>query len=244
MNAYSRAGLVLMGLLLPGPSAGQIRTRIVLLDSLPITHINACSARVEARRAAWGPVFEAAAMEGNLARALLAAFQDSIADQVRDRPDDVELNYLLAAVIGTRAEVESGRNKVRLAKALHAQIQVVLTLDPGHAGAQHLLGRLHGAVLRMDWLTRFIATRLMGASELAGASWDQAQSLLEAGVTGEPCMADHHWELARLYADRGEWDLARDRIRQLFLLDPSSTRDLLVIEMATELLRELDSQSE
>jgi hypothetical protein len=58
--------------------------------------------------------------------------------------------------------------------------------------------------MRLDRVTRFLATRLLGGGELRHASWDEARRLLESAERSEPCVPDHHFELARLYLERGE----------------------------------------
>ena len=101
---------------------------------------------------------------------------------------------------------------------MYRRVRDVLRAEPTHPGAHHLLGRLHAAVLRMDGFTRFVATRLMGGGELAGASWDDARTSLEVAAAGAPCVPDHHYELARLYAERGEVEPAVHRLRDLLAL--------------------------
>jgi hypothetical protein len=150
----------------------------------------------------WHQIVGARASRGEAGAAALSALQDSLAAEASARPGDVEVQFLLAATLGARADVEGGTEKIRAAKALHAQATRVLALDPAHAGAQYLLGRLHAAVLRLDRVTRFLAIKLLGGAELSGASWEEARRLLEAAVAQDPCVAEYQYELARLYSER------------------------------------------
>lgn len=175
-----------------------------------------CSIRNAQRGAAWQSILVARGLEREAAKSALAALQDSLAAEALAHPDEVQTQYLLAAAMGSRADVEGGREKVRAAKAAHAQATRVLAMDPSHPGAQYLLGRLHAAVMRMDKVTRFLATRLLGGAELSGASWEEAQRLLEAAAEGDPCVADYHYELARVYAERGEPARAIRQLKKLF----------------------------
>ena len=95
----------------------------------------------------------------------------------------------------------------------------------------------------MSRIKRFLATKILGGSELSGANWDDAQQLLEVAVVGDPCVADHHYELALLYVDRGETAMARARREQLLRLDLTGSRDEAVIERSVVLLRELETGS-
>ena len=85
--------------------------------------------------------------------------------------------------------------------------------------------------------------KVLGGSELSGANWDEAQRLLEAAVAGDPCVADHHYELAQLHAARGEIARARDRLEQLLRLDLTASRNEVVIERAVVLLQQLENAS-
>jgi hypothetical protein len=119
-------------------------------------------------------------------------------------PDDVVLQHRLAALLGARAVLGAGRARIAAARELHHQASRVLALDPGHPGAHHILGRLHAGVLRLDRISRFLATRVSGGDALAGASWDEARRHLELAEREEPCRPEHHVELARLHRERGD----------------------------------------
>jgi hypothetical protein len=237
----ARIVLALVGLLAtPGALAGQVHTELKLTDPAPTSRVQRCGAGVRRHEGAWSLMGSAAAMDGATAVSHLRALQDSLAREARLHPDDVSLQYLLAAVIGARAELESGRMQVAAAKELYLQTRTVLELDPDHPGALHILGRLHYAVLRMSRVKRFIATRVLGASELSGANWDDARRLLEAAVVGDPCVPEHHYELARLYVDQDRIPLARERLHYVVGIVPHSARAQLVIQRATELLQSLE----
>jgi hypothetical protein len=154
------------------------------------------------------------------------------------RPDDVEARYRLAAVIGASLEQRSGSTKVSAAKEVHALVVRVLEDAPGHAGANYLLGRLHAGVLRLDRVSRFLATGLLGGGALRSASWEEARTLLELSEREDPCVAEHHLELARVYAERGDAaDAARELAHVLQLTQGSSGRDGRIRERAEQLGR-------
>jgi len=215
-------------------------TEVTMLAPMP-SPVSVCEARETEQKRALTAILEASALERQQARERFRAVADSLAEEAAAVPDDVELQFMLAVVIGSLADVESGRARVQTATALHAQVQAVLALDPGHAGAHHLLGRLHAAVMRMDRLTRFLATRVLGGSGLRGASWSEAQRLLEAAAVEDPCTMDHHFELAKLYAERGADALAQSQLRQLLNLRASGARDGLIRRRAIELLAALST---
>jgi hypothetical protein len=135
-------------------------------------------------------------------RATLGTIEPALRAAALEAPTDVTAQYRLAALLGVRAEREGGKRRLGAASELRTQATRVLDLAPNHGGAHYLMGRLHAGVMRMDGVTRFLATRLFGGKALRDASWDTARLHLEAAERLAVCDPAHHFELARLYADR------------------------------------------
>jgi len=137
---------------------------------------------------------------------------DELEARARERaaaaPLDADAQYGLAAILGVRTDLSEGRERLALAEEVLEQVRLVLEIDPSHPGAHHILGRLSAGVMRMSWLDRFLARKLLGSQVLDEASWTLARHHLEVAEAGDPCIPDHHYELARLYLDRGEPSLA------------------------------------
>ena len=210
-----------LALLASATGAEAQSSAISLVQPRPLAGIHACATAEVREGAAWRTLLAARQLPEDEAKETLATLHDSLSREVDARPDDVELRYLLGVVAGSRADVEGGRTSIALGKEMLGHVEKVLQMDPRHAGAQHLVGRLHAAVLRMDGFTRFVATRLLGGGELGGASWEEARVRLEAAVAGAPCVPDHHYELARLYAERGDIRPAMEQLQDLLALaDP------------------------
>ena len=116
-------------------------------------------------------------------------------------PGDPHSRYWYAAAMGLRAAEEGGRTQVSLAQRAHEQARLTLTLAPDHAGAQHVLGRLHAAVMRLGRIKRFVATQVLGGAVLAEASWESAEAYLSAAAQADPSVPEYHYELGALYLD-------------------------------------------
>lgn len=145
--------------------------------------------------------------------------------EAQEAPRDPEAQYRLALALGLRADVEGGRTRVGIADELYRQLQVVLEMEPDHPEAQHIFGRLHAGVMRMNRVTRFLATRILGGEALRGASWDQAEALLIFAEQARPEVPDYHYELGRLYEDTDRPELAAQEARHtvdLMPLDPGA----------------------
>lgn len=162
-------------------------------------------------------------LEPKAAEAALAALEPEAQGAADERPADAAAQYRLAAVLGAQLDHESGGAKMSGASAVRDRAMLVLALEPGHAGASYMLGRIHSSILRMSGFKRFVAKRLFGGDALDGASWETAETLLEAAVQGDPCVPDHHFELARVYAHTGDVDGAERALASVRELTADAT---------------------
>lgn len=153
--------------------------------------------------------------------------------------DDVERRYVLAVVLGLRTNVEGGQTKVRIASALSDELDTILEMEPGHAGARHILGRLHAGVRRMGRITRWIATNLLGGDELKQATWEGAEEHLTYAERHAPEVADHHLQLALLYRDTDRPELALHELTHVMEMQATTALELSVQREAMEVWTDL-----
>jgi tetratricopeptide (TPR) repeat protein len=114
-----------------------------------------------------------------------------------------DAHYWLAASLGLQADQEGGKTKITLAVEAYHEAQRALELDPRHAGAHHVVGRLHTGTKHLSWMTRLIARGLGLGAILDQASWASAEFHLRTAVERDPDPLVHHVELAKLYLRRG-----------------------------------------
>ncbi|HSM62174.1 MAG TPA: hypothetical protein VK849_15305 [Longimicrobiales bacterium] len=190
--------------------------------------------------AVWRLVDRASVEEDDdLMRCLLNAAEQLAGRAVEASPEDADRRYALAVVVGLRADREGGRARVQAASRLHEELRRILELAPGHAPARHLLGRLHAGVLRMDGVTRWVATHLLGGGVLGEATWEEAEENLAFAEAELPDVPDHHYELANLYGDTGREALAVAELEHVLALEPVSAMEVAVRVKAERLLQEL-----
>lgn len=134
---------------------------------------------------------------------------------VSGHEQDIGRRYALAVVLGLRANSEGGQSKVHAAADMATELEAVLAADASHAGARHMLGRLHAGVRRLNRVTRWIATNLLGGDELKRATWEAAEENLAYAEEHAPGVADHHFQLALLYRDTGRPELALQEISHM-----------------------------
>jgi hypothetical protein len=147
---------------------------------------------------------------------------------------DVGRRYALAVILGLRAIGEGGRGQVQAAAALSEELDLVLAAAPDHVGARHMLGRLHAGVLRLNRVTRWLATNLLGGDALSQATWRVAEENLAFAERHAPHVADHHLQLALLYRDTGRPDLAAAEVEHALDLTPRNALELAVRDEALE----------
>ncbi|MEX2049593.1 MAG: hypothetical protein WEB90_08460 [Gemmatimonadota bacterium] len=175
------------------------------------------------------------------AKSLLREAEAHARASVEDDPGDIGRRYAFAVVLGLRANTEGGQTKVRAASALHDQLEEILGADPDHVGARHMLGRLHAGVRRMNGVTRWLATNLLGGGALKKATWELAEEHLAFAEQHAPGVADHHLQLARLYSETGRPQLATRELEHVLSIPARTVLELAVLEEAQALLDELRS---
>jgi len=239
-RSHARASWTAVALLLSATgTASAQRTALPTLGPVPALTVSVCSGAAVRRDPVVGTALAALDLPLSDARPILVQLEDSLEVLLPDHPDDVALHFHLAVVLGARTDLEEGRDKLDVVEELIPVLHHVLALDPSHPGAQYLLGRLNAAAMRLSWLARFVATRVLGASELSSASWEEAQRLLESAAEGNPCAADPTYELARLYVDRGEPELAIEQLERLARQGAADPHGRAVVERGMDLLASL-----
>ena len=158
--------------------------------------------------------------------------------------DDVERRFALAVVLASRADIEGGRTRVHLAAEFHREVEVILELDPQHARARHLLGRLYAGVRRTNAITRWIATNLLGGGELKKATWQAAEEHLGFAEQQAPEVSGHHLQLAALYVDTDRLELALQELEHVFQLPVVSPIERFVWDEALEMKEEWERKLE
>jgi hypothetical protein len=71
-------------------------------------------------------------------------------------------------------------------------------------------------VRRSSWITRWIATNLLGGVELKKATWQAAEEHLSFAEQQAPEVSGHHLQLAALFADTDRLELALQELEHVF----------------------------
>jgi len=174
-----------------------------------------------------------------------ALFQKSVGlarGLVRDRPTDAEAHFLLSVALGYLLEHEGLRTKLRMAGEVRAEAERALELDPRHAGAHHVMGRLHAGAMRLNRVARLALRGILGASAFEGASWERAEEHFREAWRNDPASPRHPMELGALYVDTGRPGLAREVLAEAIRLTSRGASDSLAVVRARTLLAGLEPE--
>jgi hypothetical protein len=228
---------MLLTLVSPVAASGQRTADLVSVR--PELIGSACAFHSPLTGPLWDAVLPPWTTEENRFVSDLERLRDSLRVETATVPPDVDRLHELAAVLGTLTEMQGASDKVRTAQELHDVTRRILELEPEHAGTHHIVGRLHAAVMRLSRIERFVATRVLGGSTLSAASWETARHHLEVAVMRDPCSPQHHYELARLYADTGDPGRAAEQLRVVLRTPPMGRFEGHVAQLASALLEAL-----
>ena len=184
----------------------------------------------------WRLAEASATVEGDdLRKCLLREAEADARGALAEDETSIPARLALAVILGMRADAEGGRTSVHAASELYEQLGKILEMEPDHARARHMLGRLHAGVRRMNRVTRWVATSLLGGGALKEASWEAAEANLAFAEEAVPEVADHHLQLANLYHDTDRPALALEEVRHVLALPVDSPMSEAVHAEASEL---------
>lgn len=237
MNRLRAAGVVATAIaLLLGAeaAAGQESERTTFEIPLVVasTHMHETSGRIarEIHAAVLskedGPVRDA-----RIERALILARQ-----LATDAPLDADAHYWLGVALGLKTEYAGRFAKLTSGKACYEATARALELDPDHAGAHELLGRIHAGVMRLPWIVRKLGGSLGMNDALGQASWESAEEHFVRSAELDPRAISPRLELGKLLTDRERPDEARAWLEQALEIAPAGDVDALMQEEASALL--------
>lgn len=118
------------------------------------------------------------------------------------RGSAVESRYWHAVSRGMLADFGPVKDRVSIGQEVYEEATAILEEEPGHAGAHHILGRAHGAIMRLPGPARFLAGKVLGGM-MEDASWAEAERHFEAARSAESGSLAHRYELGAVYRDTG-----------------------------------------
>lgn len=186
-------------------------------------------------------VFLAMLAEGDEAKRWMEEAEEAGREAVALEPEGTDGLHWLGAALGLQALNGGPRTRVSLAREIRDIAELLVETDSLYAGGHHLLGHWHAEASRVTGFTRFLARRVLGASELDEASWEAAERHLTAATQLAPDGLIHHLELGKVLMDMERFEEARESFRQVLERPAGRPTDPLHKQEAQSLLQALGS---
>jgi tetratricopeptide (TPR) repeat protein len=127
--------------------------------------------------------------------------------------------------------------KVKWSKAVKAECETGIALDPRQDVGYYLLGRWHVEVVNMNFLLKGIVKIAYGG--LPKASNEEAIANFKKAGALMPKRIIHHLALAKVYGDTGQKKLAQTELETCVALKPNDRDDTAAQKEAAELLAKI-----
>ena len=115
--------------------------------------------------------------------------------------------FWLTAAKGRLALQAGSGDAARLGNEVWRHTHRMLAMDPDHAGAHNVLGKLQYEVMTLSRVERFLAKMILGDNEaLDGSTWEGAETHLRRALALDPEAVLYHYDLARMLIRHGRED--------------------------------------
>jgi len=151
-------------------------------------------------------------------------------------PEEAASHYWLGVALGVRTEYSGALAKLTTGRECYEVTVRALELDPDHAGAHELLGRIHAGVMRLPWVVRKLGATLGMNDALGDASWETAEAHLRRSAELDPQAISPRLELGKLLADRGRPEESREWLALALAIAPDSELERTMLEEARGLV--------
>lgn len=151
-------------------------------------------------------------------------------------PDEADAHYWLAVSLGLETEYSGPFAKLTSGKECYEVTMRALELDPEHAGAHELLGRIHAGVMRLPWVVRKLGASLGMNDALGEASWESAEEHLRRAAELDAAAIAPRLELGKLLVERDRAEESARWFERVLEIQPSTELDVAMRSEAKDFL--------
>jgi tetratricopeptide (TPR) repeat protein len=153
---------------------------------------------------------------------------------VAANPDDTWGHFQLAASNGKRLLLLGKKEQIEASKAVRAEIDKAIELDPENDLAFHALGRWHRRMAEIGGAKRFFGSIIYGS--IPKGSFEESELNLRKAIELNPKYANHYLELGRTLVALKKYNEAAQAFQTCIELPKTTSKDdVLKAEAATEL---------
>lgn len=171
---------------------------------------------------------------------LLANAKVHALQAIRQSPNNVEAHFNFIIAIGLLSEdARSPKEKLRYARTIKAEADLILRLDSSHAGACFVLAKWNEALSSLNAAERLF-WKLFFADVPPGASMDQALFYYRRAIALRPDFILFHYGLAHALASAGDRKAAARTLRHAMSLPVLEPDDVIRKDNCAALLEKLN----
>ena len=151
-------------------------------------------------------------------------------------PNDTWGHFQLAAANGKRLLLLGKKEQIEASKAVRAEIDKAIELDPSNHLAYHALGRWHRRMDEIGGAKRFFGGLIYGS--IPKGSFEESEKNLKKAIELHPEYVNHHLELGRTYVALKKYGLAAEAFQKAIDLPKTTSKDdVLKTEAQAELAK-------
>jgi tetratricopeptide (TPR) repeat protein len=143
----------------------------------------------------------------------------------------------LAVASGRLALFLGGKQKINMSKAIKAEVDTAIILNPKDDISYHVLGRWHQNLANLSGVLRFFAKVLYGG--VPPGSNDEAVANFKKAIELNPTHTEHYLELARTYQFMGKKDSMREPLEKILSISDTDEDAPQYKKEAREMLAKL-----
>lgn len=157
---------------------------------------------------------------------------------IRVDPDNAEAHYSYVLAICRMNEFASNKEKLEVAKTTKSELDLILKLNPHHAGAYQVLGRWHRAATGFNEFEKALINTFFG--DVPVGTYEEAISAFKNAIIYEPKYILHMYELAVTYNEMGQKAKAKAWLEKALTIPVSNSDDVNRQKNCAEMLEKLN----
>jgi tetratricopeptide (TPR) repeat protein len=142
---------------------------------------------------------------------------------VAANPNDTWGHFQLAAANGKRLLLLGKKEQIDASKAVRAEIDKAIQLDPTNHLAYHALGRWHRRMAEIGGAKRFFGGIIYGS--IPKGSFAESEKNLRKAIELHPEYANHYLELGRTLVELNKFDQAAEAFQKCIDLPKTTSKD-------------------
>jgi tetratricopeptide (TPR) repeat protein len=148
-------------------------------------------------------------------------------------------HFSLAVALGRQSLIADSEERLKNAKEIKKEAEIIIKLDPNHAGAHHILGKLNSEIADLSWYKVAAAQMLYGGVP-ENCSYEKAEELINKAISLKDDYILYYLDAAINYERMDEEAKAIALLEKAKNLKPQTQDDPQRLIQINELLKELN----